>query len=60
MVVPFAQSPLAGPTYPFFPVICDSCGHTRFFNALTMGVLEGADDEGKGVTISEPEAEQQK
>lgn len=58
VVVPLVHSPLDGPTYPFFPVFCDSCGHTRLFNALTMGILKGSEDEEEEeeVTIPEPRA----
>lgn len=42
---------LGGPSYPQALLICDNCGHTRYFNVLRMDILpkktekkEGQDD----------------
>jgi hypothetical protein len=31
---------IGGPTYPLFPVICMTCGHTVFINAVVAGIVE--------------------
>ena len=32
---------LGGPLYPLIVVTCDTCGHTLFFNAKMLGLVEG-------------------
>ena len=37
---------LAGFVYPFVTVGCKTCGYTRFFNAMKMGVISKKEDSG--------------
>ena len=30
--------------YPFVLVLCENCGHTIFFNAVTLGLAEGTEE----------------
>ena len=36
-----------GPIYPFVLAICENCGYTEFFNAVSMGFQEGAEEGGQ-------------
>ncbi len=31
---------VGGPVFPVFPLTCKTCGHTLFFNALVMGIIQ--------------------
>jgi hypothetical protein len=45
VVMPLAASALQGPTLAACPIECTTCGHTYLFNAVTMGVLPGAEED---------------
>jgi len=35
---------LGGNILPHIPLICSNCGNTKFFNAITMGVIKKGED----------------
>jgi len=36
-----------GGVFPVFTITCSKCGHTNFFNAITLGVVNKKNDEKK-------------
>ena len=46
---------LGGAAYPMVMLICTTCGNTRFFNILIMGVLEEEEKEKKDETSEKRE-----
>ena len=36
---------LGGPTYPQFMLICQTCGHTVYYNAILSGVIKEKEQE---------------
>lgn len=37
---------LSGPLYPMVVLTCGNCGHSVFFNAVLIGIVEGKKDGG--------------
>lgn len=35
---------LGGPVYPQIQLTCSNCGHTRYFNAIYVGIMESESD----------------
>ncbi len=36
---------IGGPSYPQIMIVCENCGHTKYFNAVVIGILdEGGKD----------------